>query len=317
MRTYGIGRPSAAIKGSIERLRRPYRQAQVGSVKDSAEGRSLERRNGPPCRSRTMIIVLPAFVLALFVMGCAAAGAAYSAEIDVHGALESFVWKEFVDSARLLKESGVLTGVGISYRNEYSDRLILDESAEIFGGRVGYDGSTQTGVPTTSTVDYFVLKLKGDVGKSFSIAGPYSLEPFAGLGYRTWLRHIRNGTTSAGRPVQGYTEQWMTLYVRLGARSGLDISENKRLFAEAGVKLPLYNQNTAYLDREGIGPDVTMHPGWDWSVFAEAGMRIDGVKAAVFYDGLRFTRSEDVGTLGTHQPRSTADIYGVSIGVLF
>lgn len=259
---------------------------------------------------------LPAFVLALFCF----AGAAYSAEIDVHGAVESFVWKEFIDNERLLKESGVLTGVGVSYRDEFSDRLIMDGSAEIFGGRVGYAGGTQTGIPTTSTVDYFVLNLKGDVGRSFRMAGPYTLEPFVGLGSRIWLRRIRNGVTPAGQPVQGYAEQWMTLYTRLGARGGFDISKQRKMFAEAGVKLPLYNENTAYLSREGIGPDVTMRPGWAWSVFAEAGLRADRVKAAVFYDGLRFSRSPDVAVrqgLFFYQPRSTADMYGVSLGVLF
>lgn len=263
---------------------------------------------------------LPAFVLALYWIGCMAAGAAHSAEIDVHGTVASFVWKEFIDSERLLKESGVLTGVGVSFRDEYPDRLILDGSADIFGGRVGYAGGTQTGVPTTSTVDYFGLNLKGDVGRSFPTAQTISLEPFAGLGFRTWLRHIHNGITPAGQPVQGYTEQWMTLYARLGARSDFDISQGKRVFAAAGVKLPLYNENTAYLSREGIGPDVTMHPGWDWSVFAEAGLKMDLVKVAVFYDGLRFARSPDVAVrqgLFFYQPRSTADIYGVSVGVLF
>jgi hypothetical protein len=268
---------------------------------------------------------LPAFVLlALFWIGWAASGWAasgtgYSPEIDVHGTVESFTWKEFIDSQRLLKESGVLTGVGVSFYL-YSDQLTLDGSADIFGGRVGYAGGTQTGIPTTSTVDYFGLKLKGDVGRSFPIAGTCSLEPFAGLGYRTWLRRIHNGLTPAGQPVQGYTEQWMTLYARLGARSNFDISKGKRAFAEAGVKLPLYSQNTAYLSREGIGPDVTMHPGWDWSIFAEAGLKMDFAKVAVFYDGLRFARSPDVAVrqgLFFYQPRSTADLYGVSVGVLF
>jgi hypothetical protein len=259
-------------------------------------------------------------VLAVFWLGCMSAGMAYSAEVGVYAAVESFVWKEFTDSARLLKESGTLTGFGVSYRNEFSDWMILDESAEIFGGRAGYDGGASSGVPVTSTVDYLGLKLKGDAGKEFSMAGSFSLEPFAGLGFRAWLRRIRNGITPAGDPVQGYTEQWATLHARLGVRGGMDISQAKRIFVEAGLKLPLYNENTAYLSTTGTGPDVTMHPGLEWSLFAEAGIRMDDVKAGVFYDGMRFSRSPDVfvrKSLFFYQPRSTADIYGVNLGILF
>ena len=270
--------------------------------------------------SVTRLYRLTGCVLALFWLGCAAAGMAYSAEVDVHAAVGSFVWKEFTDSSRLLKESGTLTGFGVSYRNEFSGRMILDGSAEIFGGRVGYDGGASSGVPTVSTVDYVGLKLKGDAGKEFSMAGPFSLEPFAGLGLRAWLRRIRNGITPTGAPVQGYTEQWTTLHARLGARGGMDISQAKRIFVEAGLKLPLYNENTAYLSTTGAGPDVTMHPGQEWSLFAETGMRMDDVKVGVFYDGMRFSRSPDVfvgNSLFFYQPRSTADIYGVNLGVLF
>jgi hypothetical protein len=259
-------------------------------------------------------------VLALFWLGCTVAGAAHAAEVEAYAAVESFVWKEFIDGTRLLKESGTLTGVGVSFRNELADQFILDGSAEIFGGRVGYKGGTQSGVPTRSTVDYLGLKLRGDAGKKFSMAGPYSLEPFVGLGYRTWFRRIHNGITPAGGAVQGYTEQWTTLYARLGARGGMDVSQAQSVFIEAGAKLPLYNENLAYFSSEGIGPNVTMHPGWEWSLFAEAGVRMDRVKAGVFYDGMRFSRSADVSVrkdLFFYQPRSTADSYGVKLSVVF
>jgi hypothetical protein len=261
------------------------------------------------------------FLLAVFWLGITAASSASAAEFEVYGAIESFLWQEFNDAGvRVVKESGPLVGLGESFRIESPENIIFDESAEIFLGRVGYDGGTQQGVPTTSTVDYLGLKLKGDVGRTFNITGPYFLEPFAGLGFRIWARHIRNGTTSTGQPVQGYSEQWTTLHASLGARSFMDISQMRRLFVEAGVKLPLYNENIAYLSREGIGPDVVMHPGSQVSLFWEAGMRVDRVKASVFYDSMRFSRSADVAVTGSllfFQPRSTADIYGLKLSYLF
>jgi hypothetical protein len=263
------------------------------------------------------------FVLALFWLSRLAASTAFAAEVEAYADLDRFVWKEFSDNgALLLTESGALTGVGAVCRAELPGDKILDASAGIFGGAVRYEGVTQSGVPTTSTVDYLGVKAGADAGKRYFPAEPFTLEPFAGLGVRAWVRRIRNGATTAGPPeqVRGYTEQWTTVHARLGARGGMDISQTRSLFAEAGMRLPLYNENIAYLSREGIGPDVKMHPGWEWSYFAEAGMKIDRITASLFYDGLRFSRSAVVLAAGGHfyyQPKSTADSYGLKVGFVF
>ena len=149
-----------------------------------------------------MAKIVRAFALALLWIGCTAAGAAYSEGVDVFGTVDHFVWQEFSDNGtRVLKESGALLGLGVSYRKEFQEQIILDDSGEIFIGIVNYDGATQDGAPTTSTVDYLGLKLKADAGKKIGITEPVSIEPFAGLGLRAWLRSIRNGTTTAARPL--------------------------------------------------------------------------------------------------------------------
>jgi hypothetical protein len=238
----------------------------------------------------------------------------------LYGAVESFTWKEFDDSgARAVKESGPLFGIGLTYSHEFEDKLTFTPRGEIFFGSVDYDGQTQTGVPVTSTVGYFGFTLDGDLGMKFKVTQSFSLEPFGGLGLRWWLRDINDGTTATGAVANGYTEGWTTFYGRLGVRGGIDVSKRTMIFFEAGVKLPFYNENTAYLSDAGLGPDVTLHPGKQASFFAEAGTQISRVRASLFYDSLRFSKSAGVasGSFIYWQPKSTMDIYGVKVGLVF
>jgi hypothetical protein len=261
-----------------------------------------------------------AFVLVVLCSVNMAARAAFAGEADIYVAFDSFVWKEFDDDgSRLLKESGTLAGVGFSYQKEFSNHMILNPKVEFFGGNVDYDGSTQSGVPVTTTVNYFGAKLEGDLGRKFRMTEPFFLEPFGGLGFRAWFRDIHDATMQDGSTASGYTEEWITLHARLGLRGGMDISQSTRFFVEGGVKLPLYNVNTAYLSSKGLGPDITLHPGLQSSLFVEAGMRINHFIGSVFYDGLRFSRSDNVAVSGgfVFQPRSTADIVGLKLGVAF
>ena len=268
------------------------------------------------CRSWAQLFLAVFVVFEISHVSVAAAEGFY-----LYGVLESFTWREFDDSgAQLVRESGPLFGIGLAYSHEFENKLKLTPKGEFFFGSVDYDGQTQTGEPVTSTVGYFGLTLEGDLGRKFKVSQSFSLEPFGGLGLRWWLRDIKNGKTSTGATASGYTEGWTTFYGRLGVRSVIDYSGGTQLFAEAGLKLPFYNANTAYLSDAGLGPDVTLHPGNSPSSFAEVGMQINKFKASIFYDGMRFSKSAVVdigGGLGVYQPKSTADIYGVKIGASF
>jgi hypothetical protein len=259
-------------------------------------------------------------LVVIFLFGPSHASLAAAGEFTLYGAVESFAWKEFDDSgARVVKESGPLFGIGLAYSHEFEDRITVTPKGEIFFGSVDYDGQTQTGVPVMSTVGYFGFTFDGDLSMKFNVTQRFSLEPFGGLGLRWWIRDIEDGTTSTGAVASGYTEGWTTLYGRLGVRGGIDVSQQTVMFFEAGVKLPFFNENTAYLSDAGLGPDVTMHPGRQASFFAEAGTKISRVKASLFYDSMRFSKSAGVvsGAYVYWQPKSTADVYGIKVGVVF
>lgn len=237
-------------------------------------------------------------------------------EAAVYGLIESFVWREFDDAgARLLKESGPLFGVGISFRHMDEGTLTVKLRGEIFGGQVDYDGQAcdiwGNCFPLQSNTNYFGFKGEGDLGQKLMVTENSSLEPFAGVGLRRWVRDILSTSAASGA-----TEIWTSLYFRLGLRGDHDFPKDTKGFIEASVKLPIYNVNAA-------DNNISLRPGKKASLYAEAGMKADRVKISAFYEGMRFSKSNVVTTVSPPyiidhwQPKSKADIYGITVGVAF
>jgi hypothetical protein len=255
-------------------------------------------------------------------------------EWSLYPSFQYFTWEEFRDGARILKENGLLVGAGGTARFDLYDRkLMLKAKGELFGGDVDYNGRTQQDLlnpalserPVKTDVIYFGIKAETDMGWRFPLAQG-SFEPFAGLGYRWWLRSLRESTTLDANgnplPVGGYPEYWQSLYARLGARAAWSYGGDLSLFAEAGGKYPLYNENLA--DFPGTGR-VAIKPGKAWSAFAEIGATRKRFRTTLFYEGFRFSQSARVRAFSSFdnsivelsQPKSDSDIFGVNLGWLF
>jgi hypothetical protein len=251
-------------------------------------------------------------------------GIAQADESDLYASVASFTWKEFDDSgSQVVRESGPLFGVGYIYRSVSPDNITFQPAVEIFGGGVDYDGtaqilSNQTITAAKSTTDYFGIHLKAEAGSIMHLSEDSLLEPFLGLGFSAWSRKINNARLADGTTASGYEEKWKTLHLRLGLRGQVEGTNKSRFFAEAGLKLPVYTENSV---------NVTLHPGNEMSYFGEAGYRAGSFNIRVFYDGMRFSRSDDVQstvyfngsyhTVAYYQPRSTADLYGLKLGISF
>jgi len=236
-----------------------------------------------------------------------------AADIDLYAQVQSFTWKEFAKGSRLLKEEGPIYGVEGSVQLPIR-RFALKGRGEVFGGSIDYKGETWGGDPVRTDSNYFGFKLEGDFGWVFPIGERASLDPFAGLGYRWWLRDLESTHEATG-----YLENWSSLYLRLGGRGDYRFGKSVKTFAEASVKFPIYNENTAYLGEVGL-EDVTVNPGRRPWFFAEAGIKYSLFRLSIFYEGMRFSRSGVVAIdheLGVYQPKSTADIFGLNLGVSF
>ncbi|KAF0220347.1 MAG: hypothetical protein FD174_1248 [Geobacteraceae bacterium] len=268
------------------------------------------------------------------VLGLFAASPAFAAgleELAVYPTFQYFTWEEFKDDgSRILKESGPLFGAGAAGRVDlYEKTLMLKFKGELFGGQVDYDGQTQqdpdptvSELPVKTDAWYFGAKAEADLGWRFLVE-KVSIEPFAGLGYRWWLRDIQGSTALDNTPQQnlvqvgGAKEIWQTLYTRFGARVDYLISDDWKVFWEAGAKYPVLNRNTAEVSGSG---DVTVRPELEWSAFAEAGFKYKQFRPSFFYEGFRFSRSPSVpigGGAAVFQPKSESDIFGVSLGWAF
>jgi hypothetical protein len=234
-------------------------------------------------------------------------------EFDVYLKAESFTWKEFNDSgARLLKESGPIYGVGLSVKSDDIYKLLtLKAKGELFGGSVDYDGQTQAGTPVKTDTDYLGFKIETDGGWKFILKEKSSLEPFAGLGFRWWIRDLKSTSSAIG-----YEEKWWSFYARLGIHGDHIFSNQLKAFVNAGVKLPIHNENKADLRVIGLST-VTLEPGKEASVFAELGLKWKMLKASVFYEDMRFSKSDIVriGSAQVWQPESKADIFGLNVGL--
>lgn len=264
---------------------------------------------------RKAVSVFGLILAVIMVCGTASAG-----DVNIYGVASSFSWKEFTDNgSRLLKESGTLYGIGCAYWWKSKGPFTLQPGAEIFGGTVDYSGVTQEGIPSTSKVDYFGVRLKLEAGGAFGSEERVQIEPFGGLGFSAWLRTINDGTTANGAKASGYTENWKTMHVRLGLRARVGVADRVRLFAESGVKLPVYNENSFTLKTASQSSDINLSPGKQSSLFGEAGLEVRHVKMSLFYDGMKFSRSDNerAGGYILYQPRSTSDLIGIRLGVVF
>jgi hypothetical protein len=272
-------------------------------------------------------------MVSLFLVLASPAAAAEPAvrELNLYPTIQYFTWEEFFGGNRLLKESGLLYGVGGTVQENFfrQDNGFMPVKAklELFGGLIDYNGQTQKStnqalsqINVSTDVAHIGVKGEVDTGWRFSFPGG-NVGPFVGLGYRWWLRDILNSTATDrnGQSVDvgGYTEEWQTLYARFGGHLDYLISTNSSLYCEGGGRYPLFTQNSA--DFPGTGM-VDLRPAARWSAFAEIGAEIGRFRPALYYEGMRFGQSDPV-RIGSNmtllQPESHSDIFGMSLSYRF
>lgn len=264
---------------------------------------------GKNSRNRVALLVLTvAFILSSFSFTHA-----FASEFNVYGKVQSFTWKEYNDNgSTLLKETGPIYRGGASYKFYPYRKLSSRTKAELFGGVVDYDGHRLDGVPVKTDTNYFGARIEQDLGWKFTVSEKSAVEPFVGIGYEGWLRNLKSTDEAIG-----LTEKWKSLYGRLGIGIEYLPNKNVKVFTGCGLKYPFTTSN--YIDVLG----VTVKPNGKVSGFAEVGIEYGLIRISGFYEGMRFSKSPvvsfdtDIGVVDVWQPKSKADMYGLTVGLVF
>lgn len=252
-------------------------------------------------------------------------------DFGVKAGFEHFVWEEIdEDGSKLLDETGaryVVSGfLGNTLRTK--SQFIYRAEAKLYFGTVDYDGQTQDRVPVTSDTNYTGLMLEGEAGyRAGNARGTFAWDIVGRGGWDSWVRDIDNSTDVTGRRVNGATEQYTILNLRVGTGPYWQAGIWQARFI-GGFKLPLFTNEYIRKEDSGYDDDVTLEPKGRISTFANFYnyFRLSEkllLTIEAFYDSYRFDRSdpEIVSENGNRfpivQPKSTQDNYGVQGGVSF
>jgi len=260
-----------------------------------------------------LLVVLCVFFIPVNGIG-AENGSAHLSRVDLGIQIQDYKWKEYADAGHdVLEETGNLYGFICDI--ESTKNIVGWRSGiNLFFGEVEYDGRTWTDIPVKTDVLYVGTKLYIDVVPGYRFDSGIWLKPFAGLGGELWLRDLKDTRTSDGDPVKGAEEWWGCVYGRVGLGAEYPFSEEISVFAEAGVKLPIYARNEANFLVSG-SPSAGLEPEQNFSGFGKFGLRWKQWGAKISYDALRFDRSDAVssGMYSLYQPKSESDVYSVEV----
>ncbi len=223
-------------------------------------------------------------------------------------------WSEYGnDGSRLLDENGYLYGLGYDF-DSAKGWLGWRNGGELFFGEVNYDGQTWSLTPIRTDVLYIGTTLYLDAVPQYRLQSGLLVKGFSGIGTRLWYRNLDDTKTAAGVRVSGSEEWWWSLYGGLGAGVVYPVGSHVELFAEAGVKLPVYTR----VETRGFASghySADLEPDQEYSGFGEIGLEWKRLTVKLVYDSLRFDRSDakSSGQYEIYQPESDADILSLNI----
>lgn len=236
--------------------------------------------------------------------------------------VDYFDWREYGSSQeRLLKERGPFFGVGTELLLDLHARKLLTKTkAELFGSIVSYEGQTMFSFadpkkserPVNTDVDYVGVRLEQDLRWRFPLQS-FSIEPFAGVGVRWWLRGLHDSTAydtdNVPFTAAGYTETWRSVYTTAGVRGEYRHRSDLNFFLEGGARYPFYVSNSVDF------ADLTLRPKGEWAAVGEVGAHYKRLRVSLHYEGFEVSASPAVA--GFLQPQSSSDLFGAKIGLSF
>lgn len=235
-------------------------------------------------------------------------GSSVLAQWKLEFAPEYYYWQENANGMKLFDESGPRYGLELSYKNPQDEGWLWAGRFKFYYGSLDYNGQTMGGTPISTTSDYYGGLAELRLGYRWSWTENQYVDLMGGAGVEDWERSL-NGQG-------GYDENWLPLYLK----AGLELSpETTGWIATLGVKVPVYTVETVDMSRIG-GGTVTLYPGIEPSLYAEAGYQFTKhLSAVAFFDSYWFAKSspETSGGVQFYQPESKSYQVGVKVGWTF
>lgn len=150
---------------------------------------------------------------------------AEEAEYQFGGGLMNFKYTEYDDNNVFLDgETGLIPGIVLK-RKQNHNHVFTDLVAQLYGNTIEYDGQTQSGTPVKTDSVAVIFDTHFKLGKRFA----EKHEPYIGIGYRYWYRHILNGRDINGNAVSGLLEEYYWPYTLLGYGVTFNASEKVKM----------------------------------------------------------------------------------------
>lgn len=197
--------------------------------------------------------------------------------------VDYFHWNERIGSLDFVNESGALYTVGYT-RRFGSERF----RAELFGGRMNYDGYGQFDDGSLEPLDSHTryLGARAEMEMLIEPEGWSDGHFLLGVGSRFWIRDIQSGMTStSGTPVLGYEEDWWTIYPYLGMETWRPLGDQFRFYTSARVGVTAFTYARPSLLYEPLYP----RPGFIGQV--EMGVRGPHFELSAYFEAMTFARS--------------------------
>lgn len=229
------------------------------------------------------------------------------AQLTLSFAPEYYYWQESA-SGITIHEDGPRYGLELSYKQPQDEGWLWAARIKFYYGDVDYNGQTMGGTPVTTTTDYYGGFGEFRYGYRWDLNDEQYLDLMGGAGVEDWERSL-NGSG-------GYDENWLPIYLK----AGLELCPvEKGWIGTLGVKVPVYTDETLDFGRQG-GGTVTLHPGVEPSLYAQAGYQFTRhISAVAFFDSYWFAQSppEPLGSVLFYQPESKSYRVGVEFGWTF
>ncbi|MGD0022311.1 MAG: outer membrane beta-barrel protein [Smithellaceae bacterium] len=232
-----------------------------------------------------------------------------------------FDYKEDLVMPAKSTEYGWLPGVFLDYTFKKKSSIYAKIFLSYAAADITYDGASQpSGTPLKFTNESArMFKFEANIGYAIPLAKNFLLIPYLGYGYQYWWRGDPNYLAEFNTFT--YEEDYRWHYIPVGIKADYNITEKLNMAASVTANFMVYGTATAYFSKIPFGyPDMGFTLGNRIGFYAEIPVTYKftndiGISVTPWYEYRSFGAS-DVNIYGFYEPSSTANEYGVNVGVL-